>query len=140
MKFPKITKKQIFNIKVKNYNQIFRYAEGYDETKGFFYWNIVQYGNEWYLDPSFWIDFIDRIYEIYGYIQFCINNASEETVKDFFLDFKKQILYAEMFIVAGELKLPRVNKEFLEEDSHFLDRFFNEDKTIKYRRIRECQR
>jgi len=136
MKFPIITKNQIFNIKVKNYNQIFKCIQGYGDNEKILYWNIVEYGDEWYLNPAFWIDFVDRIYEVYGYLQLFINNGSKKLVMEFFIDFKKQILYGEAFSTQCQLELPLINRKYLEEDdTEFLERFFNEEKIIKPRRI-----
>jgi len=120
--FPKPDKTQIFNIEMRNYNQLFKYIH----DKG--NWNIDDYGDYWYTVPMFWQRFIKDIIDDYEGIDIMIENGGKELVKDFFIDFKKQILYGEAYACCFEFLAGEYIYE--EEDSHFLDRYFNNDKEV----------
>jgi len=103
MDFPKPNKKQIFNLKVRNYEKIFKrptpnvyYIQNHPDEKFVAdSWCIDEYGEKWYNNPEFWEEFIRVISPPFETMDVYVDENGREFVSDFIKDFKKQIIWAE---------------------------------------------
>jgi len=104
MDFPKPTKKQIFNCKLRNYEKIFKYPKPNiyyikecSDTKYFAAntWCIRDYGEEWYNNSNFWIEFIRVITSPFITMNVYIEEHGKDFISEFLKDFKNQIIWAE---------------------------------------------